>query len=99
MVLGETMKTVSRLLANAYNLEKPMPTSAGKTVKLPNSATLEEIQRRATRGEYGILSGILETLECEDSEYRGFCAKIREYAAAYDDEGIVQFIGLQDRKG
>ena len=98
MALAETLKAISSLVADANNSEKKAPALARKRIKLPPRATLEEIVRRATRGEYGILSGMLEALECEDIEYSGFCTKIREFAAKYDDDGMAQFIESQGRE-
>jgi len=45
-----------------------------------------------------MVSDILRALACEDIEYSGFCTKIRELAARNDDEVIMRFIELLDRK-
>lgn len=41
---------------------------------------------------------MLEALEGEDSEYSGFCTKIREFAAKQDDDGMVQFMGFREQR-
>ena len=98
-VLREAFRAVSRRLASLDMPGAPPSPSTGETVEPPPEAALQNIARTASRGEYTLLKGILDALEHEDGKYGGFCAKIREYAAMYDDEGIARFIDSVRRKG
>ena len=53
---------------------------------------MKDILRRVEMGDFSGLERVLDSLADEDESYAAFCGRIREYAKAYDDEAIINFI-------
>ena len=70
---------------------------ADKPEKMPPQAVIEEIARKVEWGDYRGLERILQDLVDKDSDYGGFCSRIREYARNYEDEAILEYIRASDR--
>ncbi len=59
---------------------------------LPPQINLEEILGLAERGKVFEIISVVEALEMDDSRYRAFSRKIAEWAQAFEDRKIVEYI-------
>jgi signal transduction histidine kinase/CheY-like chemotaxis protein len=64
----------------------------GKPEKWPLQAIVDDLLEKANWGDFTRLERILDRLEAEDQEYKGFCDKIRAYSKRFDDDAIIDYL-------
>jgi signal transduction histidine kinase/DNA-binding NarL/FixJ family response regulator len=64
----------------------------GKPEKRPPQAVVEELLKQAERGDFIRLEKILDRLESEDKDYKGFCDRIRAYVRRFDYGSIIDYL-------
>jgi DNA-binding response OmpR family regulator len=65
----------------------------GKPEKRPPQAIVDDILEQAERGDFTRLEKILDRLEDEDEEYKGFCDRMQTYVKQFDDDSIIDYLG------
>lgn len=74
---------------------RPPATDENKTPLLPPRSVLETLVEKVDLGDFAGIEETLEKLFLMDSGYADFCATIREYAARFDDDAILDYIESQ----
>jgi hypothetical protein len=77
--------------------EAPMPTEVPpedeeKPKKWPPQAIVDDLLEKAEWGDFTRLEKILDRLESEDKDYKGFCDRIRAYSKRFDDDAILNYL-------
>jgi CheY-like chemotaxis protein len=68
------------------------PVDEDKPEKWPPQAIVDDILEKAEWGDFTRLEKILDRLEGEDKDYKGFCDRIRAYSKIFDDDAILNYL-------
>lgn len=94
IVIDDLFKILEELLAITWrHTEEPESTpQATKEGPVPPKELVDTLRKHLKKGDFKSIKAMLATLEKEDYRFSDFCYKIRHFVAAYDDDGIEEYL-------